>query len=92
MAFHRNLNGHLLEIQMAAVELINVLRPIVAIATFITFGALALHAHPESREKLQSGDENYLAMFTQEVRRYYPFAPFLGAKVRRNVVWNHGEF
>jgi fatty-acid peroxygenase len=92
MTFHSNLDGNLMDAQMAAVELINVLRPIVAIATFIAFATLAFHEHPEYREKLQSDDENYLEMFVQEVRRYYPFAPFLGGKVKRDFVWNRCEF
>lgn len=92
MAFHRELDGRQLDTQMAAIELINVLRPIVAIATFITFTALALHEHPECKEKLQSGNSNYLEMFVQEVRRYYPFGPFLGARVRKNFIWNQCEF
>jgi fatty-acid peroxygenase len=92
MAFHKELDGSQLDTQMAAIELINVLRPIVAIATFITFAALALHEHPECKEKVQSGNSDYLEMFAQEVRRYYPFAPFLGAKVRKDFVWNQCEF
>ncbi len=27
-------------------------------------------------------------MFSQEVRRYYPFAPAMGAKVKQNFIWN----
>jgi fatty-acid peroxygenase len=92
MAFHRELDGSQLDTQMAAIELINVLRPIVAIATFITFSALALHEHPETKEKLQSGNGAELEMFAQEVRRYYPFGPFLGARVRKNFNWNQYEF
>ncbi|GMA62096.1 cytochrome P450 [Alicyclobacillus fastidiosus] len=92
MALHRQLDGSRLDTQIAAVELINVLRPIVAIATFITFAALALHEYPECREKLQSDDDNYLEMFVQEVRRYYPFGPFLGAKVKKDFVWHDCEF
>ncbi|WP_217645007.1 cytochrome P450 [Thermoflavimicrobium dichotomicum] len=92
MAFHRQLDGRLLDPQMAAVELINVLRPIVAIATFITFTALALHEHPEYKERLRSGNSHDLEMFVQEVRRYYPFAPFLGARVRKDFTWNQCEF
>jgi fatty-acid peroxygenase len=92
MAFHKDLNGNLLDAQMAAIELINVLRPIVAIATFITFSALALHEHPECKEKLRSGDSHYLEMFVQEVRRYYPFAPFLGGRVRKDFTWNQCQF
>ena len=92
MAFHKDLNGKLLDTKMAAVELINVLRPIVAIATFITFSALALHKHPECKEKLQLGDRDYLEMFVNEVRRFYPFAPFLGGRVRKEFTWNQCEF
>lgn len=92
IAFHKNLDGQKLDTQMAAVELINVLRPTVAIATYITFTALALYEHPEYREKLHSGDRHDLEMFVQEVRRYYPFGPFLGARVRKDFVWNQYEF
>lgn len=92
MAFHSELDGSQLDTQMAAVELINVLRPIVAIATFITFTALALHEHPECKERLQSGNSHYLEMFVQEVRRYYPFGPFVGARVQKDFIWNQCEF
>ncbi|MDQ0926069.1 fatty-acid peroxygenase [Bacillus atrophaeus] len=92
MAFHTELDGSQLDTQMAAVELINVLRPIVAISTFITFSALALHNHPEYKEKLKSGNGDDLEMFVQEVRRFYPFGPFLGAQARKDFVWNQCEF
>ncbi len=92
MAFHRELDGRQLDTQMAAVELINILRPIVAISTFITFTALALHRHSECKEKLLSGHSNDLEMFVEEVRRYYPFTPFLGAIVRKDFIWNQCEF
>ncbi|QUF67290.1 cytochrome P450 [Bacillus atrophaeus] len=92
MAFHTELDGSRLDTQMAAVELINVLRPIVAISTFITFSALALHNHPEYKEKLKSGNSDDLEMFVQEVRRFYPFGPFLGAQARKDFVWNQCEF
>jgi fatty-acid peroxygenase len=92
MAFYSGPNGTQLNTQMAAVELINVLRPIVAIATFITFAALALHVHPDCKEKLQSRKSNSIEMFVQEVRRFYPFTPFLGARVRKDFIWNKCEF
>ncbi|MBW7458400.1 cytochrome P450 [Paenibacillus sepulcri] len=92
MSFYKALDGSQLDTQIAAVELINVLRPIVAIATFITFSALALYKHPEWKEKLRSGSGDDLEMFTQEVRRYYPFVPILGARVREDFIWNHCEF
>ncbi|AGK95956.1 cytochrome P450 [Clostridium pasteurianum] len=92
IAFHRELHGGELDTQMAAVELINILRPIVAISTFITFTALALHKHSEYKDKLLTGHSNDLEMFVQEVRRYYPFTPFLGARVRKDFIWNQCEF
>lgn len=88
MAWHRNLDGKLMSTQMAAVELINILRPIVAIARYITFGALAMHEFPETAAKLRADDDTYSQNFVQEIRRYYPFGPFLGARVRSNFNWN----
>ncbi len=92
MAFYKDLDGNQLDSNMAGIELINVLRPVVAISTFITFEALALLEHPECKEKLLTGDENELKIFVQEVRRYYPFTPFLGARVRKDFIWNKNEF
>lgn len=77
---------------MAAVELINILRPIVAIATYIAFSALALHENPECKTKLKNTRDNYLDMFVQEVRRYYPFTPFLGARVKQDFTWKQCDF
>lgn len=92
MAFHREIGGRQFDTQTAAVELINIIRPIVAVSFFITFTALALNEHPKCKEKLLSGDSNELDMFVQEVRRYYPFVPYLGARVRKDFVWNQCEF
>lgn len=92
MAFHRDLDGYQLDTQIAAVELINIIRPIVAISTFITFSALALYDHPECREKLLNGNSEDFKMFVQEVRRYYPFGPYLGARVKKDFIWNECEF
>ncbi|MDF2941728.1 MAG: cytochrome [Herbinix sp.] len=92
IAWHRDLSGNLLETQVAAVELLNILRPITAIATYITFGALALHTYPECKEKLQQKDDTYLSMFIQEIRRYYPFGPFLAARVRNDFNWHNYNF
>ena len=92
IVFHRELDGKLLDSNMAAIELINILRPIVAISTYIVFTALALFEHPELRNSLLSGDDVEYEMFVQEVRRYYPFTPFLGAKVKKNFVWKQHQF
>ena len=92
VARHRNLDGDLLSPKMAAVELINLIRPTVAIAYFVTFEAVALHKHPEWRVRLQSGDATALEWFVQEVRRYYPFTPILGARVRTPFEWRGYQF
>lgn len=91
-AWHRDLEGNLLDTNTAAVEVINILRPIVAIAIFINFSALALHHFPEEREKLESHDEKYAQMFVQEVRRFYPFFPLVTALVKKDFTWNGYKF
>lgn len=91
IALFRDLNGQLLPLQVAAVELINLLRPTIAIASYITFGALALHVHPEMRIMFKEADD-YPYRFAQEIRRYYPFAPFVGARARKDFTFNGCHF
>lgn len=91
-SWHRELDGNLLDTEAAAVEVINILRPIVAIAIFINFIALAVHHYPEEKKKLQSGDEKHAQMFIQEVRRFYPFFPFVIARVKKDFSWNGYQF
>ncbi len=90
--WHRDLEGNLLDTETVAVEVINILRPIVAIAIFINFTVLALHHYPEEREKLESSDEKYAQMFVQEIRRFYPFFPFVAALVKKNFIWKGYKF
>lgn len=92
MSMYRDINGELLNVKIAARELINLLRPIIAIATYITFVAVALYENPGCKEKLRNKDTLYLEMFCQEVRRYYPFSPFVGAKVKKSFRWNQCIF
>ena len=92
IAFHRGLDGEPLEEGVAAVELINVLRPVVAVARFVTFAALALHEHPECAQELRAGSDGYLESFAQEVRRFYPFFPFVGGRVREEFDWRGIRF
>lgn len=92
IAWHRNREGGLMKEHEAAVELINVLRPTVAVARYIIFAALALHYYPACRERLADGDTDYLEMFVQEVRRFYPFFPFVAARVRNTFVWHDYRF
>ncbi len=89
IARYRDADGRLLDTHTAAVELLNILRPIVAVSVYITFLALALHSYPECRIKLLAGDTEYAHRFVQEVRRYYPFFPMVAARVREEFVW-HG--
>lgn len=88
MASLKDANGIQVDNSMAAKELINLIRPIVAVATYIAFTALALHEHPEFKDKLGSESDKAAEMFVQEVRRYYPFTPFLGARVKKDFSWN----
>lgn len=91
-AFHKDLEGNLLDPDIVAVEVLNILRPMVAISVYMNFMALALHQHPEEKAKLRTGDEEALERFVQEVRRYYPFFPFNGAKVKEDFTWNGYDF
>ncbi|MBE5967453.1 MAG: cytochrome P450 [Lachnospiraceae bacterium] len=92
IAWQYNLTGGLLDLQIATVELINIIRPIAAIATYVTFGAHAMYKHPVCRKKLKLRDERYTDMFVQEVRRYYPFTPFVGALVKESFFWKNHLF
>lgn len=93
ITWHRDLNGELLPTDIAAVEVLNVVRPIVAVAHYITLAALALHHFPDCLEELQSDapDENF-QHFVQEVRRYYPFFPFAAALVKEDFAWRDYHF
>lgn len=86
-----DLDGELLDARVAAVELLNVLRPTVAIDRYVTFVALALHQHPEWARRLRD-DPELTEPFVQEVRRFFPFFPFATAKVRRDFEWNGYRF
>ncbi|MFD1910826.1 cytochrome P450 [Halodurantibacterium flavum] len=90
IASHRDIDGRLLDLEVAAVELLNVLRPTVAVDRFLTFIALALHCYPGWRARFAEGGDGDVAHFVQEVRRYYPFFPGIGGRVARPFDW-HGH-
>ena len=92
IAWHRDPNDELLSPHVAAVEVINLLRPTVAVAVFIVFIAHALHQSPECRRKLESGEDGYADLFVQEVRRFYPFFPSVMARVRQGFEWKGYHF
>lgn len=91
-AIHRDFNGEQLPVKTAAVDLLNVLRPVVAIAYFIAFTGHALRRHPEWRSRLARADDEATEWFVHEVRRYYPLTPFLGARARHAFTWAGYEF
>lgn len=92
IAFHKDQSGAELPPDTAAVELLNVLRPVVAVSRFIVFAAVALVQHPQWREILTNGDDADLECFAQEVRRYYPFFPFVGGTATEQLQWKGHTF
>lgn len=92
IAAHRERNGDLLSPRIAAVELLNILRPTVAVAVFVTFAAHALHTYPECRRRLAEGEAGYDDCFAQEVRRFYPFFPAVLALVKCDFDWQGWHF
>ncbi|MBL1179035.1 cytochrome P450 [Pantanalinema sp. GBBB05] len=90
-AWYRDLDGNLLDRHVASVELLNVVRPTVAIARYITFAALALHEYPDCKHKLKD-EADYAKLFTQEVRRFYPFFPTAVARTCQSFEWQNYHF
>ncbi|MYZ49743.1 cytochrome P450 [Propylenella binzhouense] len=92
VALHRDLDGRLLDPEVAAVELLNVLRPTVAVGRFVVWSALALHQQPGWTTRLQGGNDADIEAFVQEVRRLAPFFPFVGGRVRKEFHWRGKDF
>ncbi|MFE0590804.1 cytochrome P450 [Micromonospora echinospora] len=87
VARHRDADGTGLDPRTAAVELLNILRPTVAVSWFVAFAAHALHRWPEHRDRLRADDPAFTEAFAHEVRRFYPFAPFVGGRAVRDLEW-----
>ncbi|WP_150299183.1 cytochrome P450 [Pseudomonas profundi] len=92
LARHREPNGELLSTKTAAIELLNLLRPTLAVARFVTFIALALHRHPDYRDKLLQDEARWLEPFVQEVRRFYPFFPLIAGNATEAFDWRGEHF
>ena len=92
LAVRRDVDGGRLDVDSAAVELHNVIRPTVAVARFVMFAALALHQHPKRRIWLRDGGDQALTLFAHEVRRFYPFFPAVGGRVRVPFEWHGRRF
>ena len=84
IAGYRDADGSLLSPNDATVELINILRPTVAVGRYVTFAALALRQHPAWRDALRGAPDETWQRFAEEVRRFYPFFPAIGGIARRD--------
>ncbi len=91
IAAHRDEDGALLSPKIAAVELLNVLRPTVAASVYITLLAHALHSFPDLAPTPAS-DRSEMGYFVQEVRRFYPFFPAVAARSRKDFRWRNVRF
>ncbi|WP_119677333.1 cytochrome P450 [Indioceanicola profundi] len=91
VATWRELSGEPMDEAVAAVELLNLLRPMVAVDRYIVFTALALHEHPVARPA-PDADEGEVERFVQEVRRLAPFFPAVGGRVLEPFEWRGHRF
>jgi fatty-acid peroxygenase len=80
---HHTADGYLMDARTAAVEVINIIRPATAVTWLVAFAAHAMERWPRIRAGLT--DDRYAWAFTQEIRRFYPFAPFLGGLAARDL-------
>ncbi|RKT05566.1 fatty-acid peroxygenase [Streptomyces sp. 3211.6] len=87
VALHRGPDSALLDPHTAAVELLNIIRPTIAVAWYVTFAAHALHRHPDQRDHLRTGGPAHARAFAHEVRRFYPFVPFVAGLAARDVTF-----
>lgn len=86
VAHHRDEHGDLLPVHTAAVELINLLRPLVAVTWLIVGLFEAYDVNPGRREEILA--ERFSAMdVAQEIRRMYPFVPFLATRATEDLSW-----
>lgn len=91
VSLHRDDDGELMPSRIAAVELLNLLRPTVAVAHFILFAALNLERFGQWRTRLAT-DDHARELFAQEVRRLHSFFPFATARVREDFEWRGYRF
>ena len=93
IAHHRDLQGEVLHEDVAAVELLNITRPSIACGRWIMFAIHAMHTSPAAYDDLRANTDLEAAdRFGEEVRRFYPFFPFVAARTRSNFEWDGYEF
>lgn len=91
LASHRDPEGNLLESRIVAVELLNLMRPTVAVNWFVSLAAVALHRNPQVVEDLRA-DHSLRRPVVQEVRRHMPFFPLIAACTRGAFEWQGWHF
>ncbi|MDK4369832.1 cytochrome P450 [Enterococcus faecium] len=74
-----DLDGQLLPLEVAAVELLNIIRPTVALTVWAALMGHALFSRPDLYQQLKNDFSTLQDPFIQEMRRYYPFFPMLPA-------------
>ncbi|MFE6649305.1 hypothetical protein ACFVJS_22250 [Nocardioides sp. NPDC057772] len=87
IAAWRDPHGDLLSVPVAAIELLNVLRPAVAVAYLGTFAVQSLDDQSQQRPAVAE-DASQRHAFTQEVRRLFPFVPALAGIARQQSDWD----
>ena len=87
IAEHRDHEGELLPPGVCAVEIINILRPTMAVDRYVIYAALMLEKHPEWRARLIAEPE-IRRPFAQEIRRLAPFFPVIMGRARKDFDWN----
>lgn len=92
IATHLDEEGNLLSKHAAAVEVLNLLRPITAISVYVALSVLALHRYKKETDKLLVGNNHDYKMFVQEIRRFYPFFPVAPAVVKENFLFDGNKF
>jgi fatty-acid peroxygenase len=86
VARHVDEHCELLDPHTAAVEVINLVRPLVAVSWLVSGMFEAFAAHPDVRDDLRAGRVSATDV-AQEVRRTYPFVPFLATRATRDLHW-----
>ncbi|MDX3730740.1 cytochrome P450 [Streptomyces caniscabiei] len=87
VARHQDADGLPLDPHTAAVELLNIVRPTVAVCWFVAYAGHALRLRPDVKERLAEDDTEYAVAFAHELRRFYPFAPFVGGLAVTDLEW-----
>ncbi|MEU4239891.1 cytochrome P450 [Actinoplanes sp. NPDC026619] len=81
---HHTADGYLMDARTAAVEVLNIIRPAAAVTYLVAFAAHAMERRPRIRARV-ADDDRYAVAVAHEVRRFYPFVPFLGGKAARDL-------